>query len=928
MVNFFPPLHELGGNREPDSESMKAEILTKIVYPTGGFSQFNYEPNSISTTNEVFQNSSLSLNLLAPSSSSSQSYNITKSQNISITYSFNFSTAYLSDFGNTSTIGTLKLTGPGSTTIFQRAVKKTDLISNQLNDYIYLWTSQVGTYTLSFTSAGGVSSSSDYQFYAVLQYQQSLGNQTVSKMVGGLRLASMFDHDGVNTTNEKYYVYENPFVINPDIFSNYMSNVLMNKICQTPNQFSNKVVRNSSTQFSLGSIQGGTVGYGKVTVLNGLSGINGKTVYEYTNYSDDGVSSSSIFPYPPTDSREFERGLLLTQSEYNSTGVLYQRMTNNYSFVQKVTAMNMKAGYYTIYDCCSNGNGYCGITPTYYNLTTFQVNKTSSTSINYDLTGNNGNVTATNFYYDNPLHTQMTRVETTESDGTKLTAFTVYPKDYPSGTSFIDNLVANNMYFPIEVIKYREDANGSNTRILSGMVVKYLANAFGQKDRVYVLDNNSPVLLSSFKFSNANTGVKPISGVFNSYSIDSRYKERLIFDNYDVNNNLVSYHTKGYNDDLPVSYLWAYKGYYPVAEIKNANWSDVSVGLTAIGSSASTIANMMDATTIQSTLQSLRNNITNGYVTSYSLNAFYGLNNVVAPHSLQSSFGYDDFNRLRKTQDNESNLTNLYRYSYASIAPLAAPLISIANTSQATTSLTASGCTGALSWNNGATTSTITVPTANSTDYYVNCAVGNSTSAYSNSIRIPTLPSTWLSTDVGNPSVAGQTLYAPTNLSISGKGYDLNASNGNSQDQFHYVYKNYTGDVTISVKVSSLIASDGKRVGIMLRNSTLPYSAYYSLCQDGNTSVIAQRRMNDAYPREYVNYTSSLPVNATWLKLVKVGSTVSTYYSTDGSTWQTLNLNAASGLATNFLIGFAVYDNSGSNNQATLSNISISNTTF
>ena len=40
-----------GANREPDTEAVKAGTLNKIIYPTGGYTQFDFEPNCIDFTN-------------------------------------------------------------------------------------------------------------------------------------------------------------------------------------------------------------------------------------------------------------------------------------------------------------------------------------------------------------------------------------------------------------------------------------------------------------------------------------------------------------------------------------------------------------------------------------------------------------------------------------------------------------------------------------------------------------------------------------------------------------------------------------------------------------------------------------------------------------------------------------------------------------
>ena len=134
--------------------------------------------------------------------------------------------------------------------------------------------------------------------------------------MGGLRLAKTTMYDGLGKkATERFFKYEDPIIINPINLSEYVD---------TTNEFIcgnvtyNIINRNSNTKFALGSIQGGTIGYGTVTTLTDSLGTNGKTVSVFSNEPDYGTSESKIFPYPATNPRDYKRGLLLSQTDYRT----------------------------------------------------------------------------------------------------------------------------------------------------------------------------------------------------------------------------------------------------------------------------------------------------------------------------------------------------------------------------------------------------------------------------------------------------------------------------------------------------------------------------------------------------------------------------------------------------------------------------------
>ncbi|MFZ6013241.1 MAG: hypothetical protein ACOYXT_23060, partial [Bacteroidota bacterium] len=93
----------------------------------------------------------------------------------------------------------------------------------------------------------------------------------------------------------------------------------------------NKFMRFSQNRCALGTTQGSHVGYGTVTVLQGENAENGKTIYRYNSPREVVDYPHWENPYPPADSYDYRRGLLLEQTDYDKFNVPVRKIDHNYS---------------------------------------------------------------------------------------------------------------------------------------------------------------------------------------------------------------------------------------------------------------------------------------------------------------------------------------------------------------------------------------------------------------------------------------------------------------------------------------------------------------------------------------------------------------------------------------------------------------------
>lgn len=187
---------------------------------------------------------------------------------------------------------------------------------------------------------------------------------------------------------------------------------------------------------------------------------------------------------------------------------------------------------------------------------------------------------------------------------------------------------------------------------IDGKLIKY-ANfgSFYKPEAEYILQNNG--LLMNVALSQLSS-----SGALN---LHSSYAIRTEYHNYDSYGNPVYISKDGTNK---VAYLWSYEGRYPVAEIKNAAYSQVSNILTT------TLINRVAVSSTPTTddlnsIKNLRtnNNLPEAHVSVYEYKPLYGISKVTDNRGIVSEYEYDTSVRLAKTKRN-NNPVEEYIYNY------------------------------------------------------------------------------------------------------------------------------------------------------------------------------------------------------------------------------------------------------------------------
>jgi regulation of enolase protein 1 (concanavalin A-like superfamily) len=164
----------------------------------------------------------------------------------------------------------------------------------------------------------------------------------------------------------------------------------------------------------------------------------------------------------------------------------------------------------------------------------------------------------------------------------------------------------------------------------------------------------------------------------------------------------------------------------------------------------------------------------------------------------------------------------------------------------------------------------------------------------------------WLSQDIGRVGVDGSAVLSGDAWTLQGSGADIWAN----VDGFQFVYQPWRGDAQIVARVLSQDNTDPwAKAGLMVRTSLRPDAAHLMLAatvQNG-LSLIKREQDNQSATAQ----SAASPAAQPWLKLMRHGTVVNAFTSSDGVNWSWIDTQILNG-DDPFYIGLAVgsHDNS------------------
>ncbi len=222
------------------------------------------------------------------------------------------------------------------------------------------------------------------------------------------------------------------------------------------------------------------------------------------------------------------------------------------------------------------------------------------------------------------------------------------------------------------------------------------------------------------------------------------------------------------------------------------------------------------------------------------------------------------------------------------------------------------------SWSS--TSITTTIPSGASSGYLVVSVAPsmNDSNPVRFTITANPLPTGWLDRDVGLTGVLGSATFASGTFTVQGAG----SSFASTPDAFHFAYQPLSGDGTIIARVAS-VSNSYAQAEVTIRETLDPSAKTIGVAAYGG-GIYNVYRTTSGGSESYTNagISASAPY---WLKLVRSGSSFTTWRSSDGENWVQVGSSQSISMATNVYVGLSVSSGSTSSTYtATFDNVSLS----
>lgn len=624
-----------GADRTPDSTYIKAGVLEKITYPTGGYTQFDYEINKAFSPIDYYENKVLfpGLGWTWKQFGNAQIFNETSRTNATVQLTFKVTeldvrptpdpNAPQSCFEESQDMA------PASFVITSTDNSFTTTIQGVYSNFLGAGQTRIlelplgKTYTISFVYDILQSCSFQYPFTASAE---GFGyTAPMEKMASGLRIKQVTFNDGITNTLVKQYDYN----------ENGRSSATLNSVpdfgyYRTTNHegatfgtsaLTYQIHRTSNPTVTLSYFNGSPLIYEKVKEVE-LNGATTERIYD--KFQQASSANAQLYPYPPNQEFQNLSGMLRSETVKDNLGNIITSKAIGYNkTITPITGAvnrNLKTGV------VATGSGYSA---TYYvavpyNYYTTHANPIVDTSVFYENGRSITRIQNSEYTGNNYLRSVSSLNSKQQVEKTNL----VYPFD-STGTYPYDMMIGYNwLNNPVNKLNYIDNNFKTSERtIFDGW-------AFFPESIKRTIVNQEQTLIKFF--------------------------------NYDGKGNVRELEK---TDGVREVYLWGYQSRYPVVKITGSDYSTVMTKITSLQSqidAATSIAG--NDANVRLLLNSLRTAFAADktvQVSTYTYRPLVGVTSETDPAGRTIYYEYDAFNRLKQQKDEQGNILKIYCYNYA-----------------------------------------------------------------------------------------------------------------------------------------------------------------------------------------------------------------------------------------------------------------------
>jgi hypothetical protein len=612
-----------GANRNPNEQFMKAGMLTKVIYPTGGYSVFNWEAHKY-----LYSGQSIESHVSYCSAQGNNSYNdphpyqtltftLPAADRVKIIADIPAFPSTVPQYDNPAYRDSAEITRPNIAIYNVATGQRLFYVVNSTPTFTYYDLSPLdlpaGTYMLvseCFVNSVNAKANITVEWHTTT-------NIADIRLAGGLRIADIqhYNYDNSLAYKESYRYGQNESGYgNLSLPPNYLNTLAYNKIYKW--YYSYQVAAGTQTYYGIGVTtrkvyrsepvaslnlaSGSAVVYPVVTRYVGDNQNNaGKTIYHYQDVPD-----MDIHALPSGQTGEYLVRKLGWVNPRIQQEEVFSKKGNGYTLVKDTYNDYTTFGFNT-FPVMKIGLRYENIMMDWLNLDATDyyqegydigtaVEQLTATRIKeYDLSGNLSLETVKTYDYDNTYHAFPAAETFTNSKGETVKTESKYPFDKNQLTGLntvnsqaIDRMIAKNIIAPTI-----EKQVSRNTSLMER-----------QRTNYRIWDGPQNIVMPE----NIQLQIK-----------NNPTEQRMFFESYDENGNLLQ---QSKANDVKQSYIWDYASTYPVAEVKGATGQQIAyTSFESDGSGNWNIGNSARATAGITGAKSY--DLTNGSISKSDLDA-------------------------------------------------------------------------------------------------------------------------------------------------------------------------------------------------------------------------------------------------------------------------------------------------------------------
>ncbi|MFD2904444.1 hypothetical protein [Sphingobacterium anhuiense] len=643
-----------GRDKRPKPQLLQNMMLNQIKYPTGGTSDFYYEPHNIN------QNISYLFNKLKSSGVSAailgkdynnpcDIYGTTGKVVTSEVFEINSYVDGIKLEMRVGKVNSSSISCGGSSTSFTVWLEKFDgnnyveykppLMESGRYDF-YAAHSQLNFVKTNNRAFGGLPEGKyrlklligvpgyvNFSVYAGIEYLEPTLVSEIVQGGAGLRIQKIVNNSGGQDETRSFIYKGTTSMYNPEFTRTqivapgyYTASSLIGYPFPDFNLKPSSIYSISSTSsivpFS-NAAQGNIVGYREVR--ENMEG-NGYTDYVFENNANRllGAGAEKYIPYFPT-MENFLNGSTKSKSTYDKNGVIIQKDTFNY----KVSIVKNFPVFKTFVPrpLRTIDGAFIG----FYDVKVEESildNKTTTSFVN----GIAAQEVKEDYLYD-PAYSLLTSVKMTGSQGKIKQQLIKYPFNYSDAVS-IGMINKNLKGIPVEKISLIDN------KVIAASRTEY-------KDT-----------LSTYLPSKTYSFNSTLPQVLTAYS--NFYKNDYTFTKYNSKGKLLEFLNP---DKTFTSYLWDNLSLYPIAVIKNATYTQALAAFNGFDFSGIGSVNSSKELVV-------RTNLPNSMVNTYTYKPLVGMTSKTDPRGVTEYYEYDIYQRLKAIIDQAKNVTSALDYHY------------------------------------------------------------------------------------------------------------------------------------------------------------------------------------------------------------------------------------------------------------------------